>query len=288
LKVALLCLTIWLVLPVAPVHGADAGTVTIVEGRARLLRDTTWYKLAPGAHIREADIVEALGTAQVQVELSAGGSLNLGGPATVYAAALPFAGDKPSGALEFALAAGWLKLVANAPPAGIRVHSGPLAVVAIDAIVVLRAQSDTIELFVESGAAKLIEAGPAGKGVAPIEARAGEYWAQTGDRPPRSEHRAPPAFVAAMPRQLLDPLPVLAARFKAAKVQLVAEQDISYAEAEPWLAGPYRKAFLKRLVPRLRDREFRAAVEAHIARYPEWDPILHPEKYQPKVPAESK
>jgi hypothetical protein len=287
MKAALLCLTIWLALPMAPAHAADAGTVTIVEGTARVLRDTTWYKLVPGARIREGDIVEAAGTAQVQAELYAGGTFNLGGPAAVYAAALPFAGDKPSGVLEFALAAGWLKLVANAP-AGIRVQSGPAALVVADAIVVLRAQRDAVELFVESGAAKILETGAAAKGAAPVEARAGEYWAQAGDRPLRSERRAPPSFVAAMPRHLLDPLPVLAPRFKAAKLQLDAEQPISYAEAEPWLAGPYRKAFLKRFAPRLRDREFRAAVEAHIARYPEWDPILHPEKYQPKVPAAPK
>ncbi len=56
----------------------------------------------------------------------------------------------------------------------------------------------------------------------------------------------------------------------------------------PGLPGPYRKLFLKRFQPRLKDREFRAAVEAHIARYPEWDRVLHPEKYLPKVPAEAK
>jgi hypothetical protein len=287
MKAAFFCLTIWLALAMAPADAADAGTVTIVEGRARVLRDLTWYKLVPGTRIREGDIIEATDAAQVQTELLAGGSLNLGGPGAVYAAALPFAGDKPSGPLEFALPAGWLKLAAKAP-AGIRVQSGPAMVSVMDAIVVFRAQPDAIGFFVESGGAKLVETGPAGKGVAPVDAKAGEYWSQAADRPLRSEPRAPAAFVAAMPRHLLDPLPVLAERYKSAKVQLVAEQEISFAEAEPWLAGPYRKAFLKRLTPRLRDREFRAAVDARIARYPEWDPILHPEKYQPKVPVETK
>ena len=288
MKAALLCLTIWLAMPMGTAHAADAGTVTIVEGHARVLRDMTWYKVVPGARIQEGDIVEAVGTAQVQVELNSGGTLSLGGPGMVFAAALPFAGDKPAGVLDFVLPAGWLKLVAKAPPAGFRVESGPAAVTAVDAIVVQHAQPDAFEVFVESGAAKIVETGLAAKGAAPQDARAGEYWGQSADRPLRSERRAPAAFVAAMPRQLQDPLPVLAPKFKAVKVQLVAEQQLSYAEAEPWLAGAYRKTFLKRFAPRLRDREFRAAVEAHMARYPEWDPILHPEKYQPKVPAESK
>ena len=68
----------------------------------------------------------------------------------------------------------------------------------------------------------------------------------------------------------------------------MAEQEVTYAEAEPWLAGPYRRIVPEAFQPRLKDREFRAAVEAHIARYPEWDRILHPEKYLPKAPAKAK
>jgi hypothetical protein len=108
------------------------------------------------------------------------------------------------------------------------------------------------------------------------------------DRPLRFERRAPAAFVTAVPRHQIDALPALAAKYKSAKVQLVPGLEITYAEAEPWLSGPYRKLFVKRFQPRLKDPEFRAAVETRITRYPEWDRILHPEKYMPKVPAEAK
>jgi hypothetical protein len=109
--------------------------------------------------------------------------------------------------------------------------------------------------------------------------------AQSTERPLRIERRAPAACdggPAANDRR------ALAGTYKSARVQLVPGLEITYAEAEPWLSGPYRKVFLKRFQPRLKDREFRAAVEARIARYPEWDRILHPEKYLPKVPAEAK
>ncbi len=55
--------------------------------------------------------------------------------------------------------------------------------------------------------------------------------------------------------------------------------EVTLAEAQPWLDGPYRKAFLRRFAPRLRDPAFRAGVEARLAAYPEWDRTLHPERY---------
>ena len=73
-----------------------------------------------------------------------------------------------------------------------------------------------------------------------------------------------------MPRNYIDPLPVLAARLKS-KPALVVDHDITYAEAEPWLAGSDRAVFEKRFASRLRDPAFRKAVEPNVARYPSWD-----------------
>jgi len=131
---------------------------------------------------------------------------------------------------------------------------------------------------------KLSELAPNGKEGPQHDAKAGEYWARSGDKPFVTERHAPQAYVAAMPRHFIDPLPNFSARYKGARVQLVVDHEVSYAEAAPWLQGPYRKTFLKRFQPRLQDREFRTAVDANISRYPEWDRILHPEKYLPKTP----
>jgi hypothetical protein len=146
-----------------------------------------------------------------------------------------------------------------------------------------------MELFVESGSARVTDIRQAaGKSPAASDLKAGEYAAQSAERPLRFEQRAPPAFVATIPRYLLDPLPALAAKYKTVKLQLAADGQLTYAEAEPWLAGPHRKVFLKRFQPRLKDHEFRAGVEAHIARYPEWDRLLHPENYAPKASDKAK
>ena len=60
MKVPSLWLILWLALPVPCAIAADAGTYSLVEGSARVLRDTTWYKLVPGARFREGDIVAAI------------------------------------------------------------------------------------------------------------------------------------------------------------------------------------------------------------------------------------
>jgi hypothetical protein len=131
-------------------------------------------------------------------------------------------------------------------------------------------------VFVEAGSARIVEAAGATR-----DARRGEYWTKSGSSL-SSKPLAPKPFVDALPRNYIDPLPALASRIKS-KPALVADHDITFAEAEPWLVGKDRAVFERRFAVRLRDPEFRRAVEPHVARYPMWDRILHPEKYAPKT-----
>jgi hypothetical protein len=134
-------------------------------------------------------------------------------------------------------------------------------------------------MFVESGAPKVSVPAARGKDAPARDAHAGELWTRTGDKPFTVESHMSPGFVATIPRPLLDALPRLAPRFAGPGPTLTAGAEVTYADAEPWLAGPYRRAFVKRLTPRLSDAEFRAGVEARIGSYPEWDRMLHPEKF---------
>jgi hypothetical protein len=111
--------------------------------------------------------------------------------------------------------------------------------------------------------------------------KSGEYGSKSATGAFSTAQRAPKAFVDAMPRHFVDPLPALATRIKA-KPALVVDHEISYAEAEPWLSGRDRALFEKRFASRLRDPVFRTAVQPNLARYPTWDRLLNPEKYAPK------
>jgi len=87
---------------------------------------------------------------------------------------------------------------------------------------------------------------------------------------------APQAFVGALPRYFMSSLPSRSEYFRNTRVELAVDRPISYPEAEPWLTGPYRGSFIKRLQPRLADPAFRAAVTASGQSYPEWSGALAP------------
>jgi hypothetical protein len=278
MKIAGWLLGACLAMTAVPAVAADAGIVTIVEGAARVLRGTVWYKLSPGAVFQDGDIIDAGDRTQVQVELTTGGALNIVGPGSLYAAAIPARGEKVEGPMEFALDRGWLKLVATAP-AGARLRV-PVAMLSLnEATIVARQEARTLEVFVESGNVRIVETSRTGRDGLAHDAKAGEYWSRDGDKPMVSERRAPVKFVASMPRHLIERLASLAAKFKGKKTPLPVDREITLAEADPWLAGPYRRTFARRLTGRLADPAFRKAVETNIAAYPEWDRVLHPEKY---------
>ena len=255
MKICRLCFGFWLLILALPAFAADVGVVTIAEGSARVLRGTVWYMLAAGAPFQEGDLIDAGERTQVQVELASGGTLNVVGPAALFAVSIPLRNDKQEAPMEFALVA------------------------VADATIVTRQEGKLFELFVESGSARVAETTRAGRDGAVHDAKSGEYWSREADKPFVTEKRAPAKFVAAMPRHLIDRLANLAARFKGKWTPLAVDREITLAEADPWLTGPYRRAFARRLGGRLADPAFRKAVEANIAAYPDFDRILHPEKF---------
>ncbi len=244
---------------------AQPALVTLAEGAPKVLRGATWYKLVPGIALEDADIVTIGPKQQVQLESPSGSIVNMTGEATVLVA---LAKD---GALTLTLPAGLAKAAVKTP--AVRLRMPQFEAVVADAIVVASASGN--ELFVEAGNARIAD-GPG----APREAKRGEYWVKSGSAF-ATKPLAPKPFVDGLPRNYLDPLPSLASRIKS-KPQLAVDHDITFAEAEPWLAGKDRAVYEKRFALRLRDPEFRKAVEPHVARYPSWDRILHPEKYLPK------
>ena len=267
------------VLFVAASAAAETGVVTLVEGNARLLRGATWYKLVAGTRVEEADIIEAQDRAQAQIELTAGSRTNLVGAGKIYlvpAAAKVAAKAAPT---VVAMPAGWLKLAAKAP--GVRIRTAPFDLVVGDGVLVVHANGPAVEFFVESGSAKLIELTANGTDGAARDVKSGEFDSRSATGAFVTGQRVPKAFIDTMPRHFADALPTLADRIKV-KPSLVVDHEITYAEAEPWLATRDRAVFEKRFASRLRDPAFRSAALPNLARYPMWDRMLNPEKYAPK------
>jgi hypothetical protein len=254
---------------------AEIGVVTLAEAGARLLRGATWYKVVAGTRVDESDIIEASDRAQVQVEIAAGPIANLAGAGKMYLA--PVMARTAPAILN--LPNGWLKIAAKPP--GLRVRTAPFDVVVQDGILVVHANGQVVDFFVEAGSGKLIELTPNGADGPARDVKFGEYWSKSASGALTTAPRAPKAFVDAMPRHFVDPLPALAGRIKS-KPALVVDREITYAEAEPWLASRDRAVFERRFTSRLRDPAFRSSALPNLARYPAWDRLLNPEKYAPK------
>ena len=275
---------LWLCLALAaaaPVLGSDGGVVTILEGPGSLLRGPRWFKLARGGSVQEGDLIELKERGPAQVEFDRI-LLNLTGPGELYVASLASGDGRPGGSTEIYLPAGWLKLAAKSPRGGLRLRTDLGTVNLQEATVVIESRRGLLSFFVESGTGQLLPPDRRGEAAPARELRAGEFWSLAEGRPPAPAPRPPPEFLSGMPSQFMDPLPALAGSSGDGRSVLAPGDGIHYSEARAWLAGPYRKAFLHRLRPRLQDPAFRGGVEAEIGQWPEWDRILHPEKYQPR------
>ena len=257
-------------------HAAELGAVTLLEGSAKLLRGATWYKVVTGARVEESDILDFAEKTQAQVEFAGGGIINFVGPGTMYFAPAP---PKAKGApVPVVVPTGWMKVAAKPP--GLQLRTTAFNVTIVDAIVVVHVAKAVAELFVEHGDGRMVEVTTKGTDGPGHDLKRGEYWARSGSGTFSTQARAPRAFVEQLPRHFIDQLHALAGRLKSPPT-LAVDHEITFAEAEPWLASD-RATFERRFTSRLRDPAFRSAVMPVAGRYPTWDRILNPEKYEPK------
>src|ERR1700694_3202422 len=265
----------------APCLGADIGIVTLVDGKPKVLRGTAWFILSEGVRVRDGDTLDVPDKGQVQLELPDGGAVSVVGPGALYAASLTPRDAKQPALAELDLTRGWLKLDTKPPGARVRIRTTLGTVMASDAAAVMHLTGDAIEMFVETGSVKMTEAAkPDASG---SETKAGGYAARAARKPVESATRAPPAFVATMPRDFMDPLPKRASKFASARADPAPDRDATFPEAQPWLTGPYRAAFMKRFEPKLADPAFRTAAEANSKVLPEWNAVAK-QKAEPVPP----
>lgn len=265
-----------------PCFGADVGTVTLLDGKPRLLRGTAWFTLVEGVRIRDSDVIEVPEKAQLQLEMTDGGVLSLIGPGALYAVSLTSGDAKLRPLAEFWVTKGWLKLDTKLTATRMRTRTGLGSVLTADAAAVVRITGDTLEVFVETGSARVVEPGKSDS--AGMDIKGGGFVSRAAGKPLVSAERAPSAFVTALPRDFMDALPLRAARFTTPR-EPVPEREASYADVQSWLTGPYRASFMKRFEPKLADPAFKAAAEANSKATPEWATVAKP---APPPPAAAK
>jgi hypothetical protein len=256
-----------------PCLGADVGIVTLLDGKPKLLRGTAWFTLVEGVRIRDTDVIDVPEKAQMQLEMVDGGVLSLIGPGAIYAVSMTAGDAKQRPAAEFWLSKGWLKLDTKVTATRLRMRSGLGSVLTADAAAVIHLTGDTLDVFVETGSAKVAEPGKSDSGG--IDVKGGGFASRGAGKALTSAERAPAAFVGALPRDFMDALPLRAARFATPR-EPVQEREATYPEVQTWLSGPYRVSFMKRFEPKLADPVFKAAVDANSKATPEWVTVAKP------------
>ena len=271
--------------------GQGIGSVTLLEGSLRLMRGTGVLKGAEGISLRQGDILENADKGIVQLEFVGGTVVVLGPSSRLYI--FRHAVGRSSGAAEgdsagtqLVLLSGWLKGESKSDAGSYRYQDPFLATTTGNGTVLIHSYETGADVFVESGAATIAEVGPDGGARHPGPAKAGQFFSRRAGKAVASASRPSQAFIDAMPPAFRDTLPSRLERFAGKSVEPKLDHQVSYAEAEPWLTMPsaWRRGLIDRFEPRLRDPEFRRQMELHVAEFPEWDVILHPEKKSPETP----
>jgi hypothetical protein len=269
----------WL-LPI-PSAVQDVGSVTFLEGSLRIIRGTTALQAAEGTRLKQGDIIESSEKGFAQLEFVGGAIVALGPSSRMYVFRHGLgrkSGSDPTGA-ELVLLSGWLKGQSDTHAGSYRYESPLLAATTGNGAVVIHQIGSECEVFVESGSAAIGEVSSDGNTGKSTPGNAGQFFSRRQGKGLVNSSHPSAAFVEAMPRSFRDALPSRLAHFASKPVEPKAQHQVSYIEIQPWLTMPraWRVGFVNRFKPRLKDSEFRKQLEIHVAEYPEWVPILHPE-----------
>lgn len=271
------------------VHAAQLPVLaSILDGEAALLRESGRFAVAEGVRLDSGDIVETGDQARLlRLEFADGTIVDLG-PATRALVAPRLTGKGAAAAApHLYVLQGWFKLITpaggkGAAAATVLTPSHALSEAAGQQVAL--SEPAGLQLFCEAGAATLQER--IAKPAEPIRLKAGEYFSRLGSEKAALKPRPGPAFIQAVPRSFLDPLPSRAALFKDREVVPKRTADLAYDDVAAWLSAEsaLRSPFVARWRALARRPDFRAGLVAHMRSHPEWDRIVFPEKYLPKRP----
>ena len=260
----------------------SAGVVTILEGDAVVIRGLSKFALAEGVRVQADDLVETGKATFLRIEFGDRAIVDLG-PGTRAQLNRPSARryDRPT----FYLLSGWAKISAAKLGSGAKasVAAPPFDADGLSGETVERIDAGSAALFAEEGAVRVLDHR---RGAGPIQLKSGDFLSVRRDEAPRIEGRPAHEFVAALPRQFEDPLPSRAERFREREVPAKPLGGFTYAEVEPWLdaEATVRRRFPREWASKANDEAFRERLEAGLARHPEWERVLYPERFEPKPP----
>ena len=268
---------------VSAVAAEPVGVVTILEGDVTAIRGLSRFAMSEGARVMANDLVQTGNGAFARVEFGDGTIVDLG-PSTRAQLNRPSLrnGDRPA----LYLLAGWLKLSAGRPgaPAKAAVASPQFDVVGLEGESVERVQAASGAVFAEGGSMRLLDR--RGRARTLLALKSGDFLALHSGEAPKISGRPAQEFVANLPREFANRLPSRIERFTAREVPAKPVGTFTYLEVEPWLDSEpgIRRRFVSEWATKADDIAFREQLDAGLSRHPEWERLLHPERFEPQAP----
>ena len=244
---------------------ADGGPFTIIRG-VEVLAGTKGVTLLAG------DIIDTGPNALLVADARDGSVIALGPATHCYAL--------PSGeGIALILAKGWLKL--DAHDTRLDLASSRLTMQGAKAVVVLHSGEHSDEVFDEQGQVQWVarERSTASNGKSTLSSL--HFLMLEDDGRVVTQSAPQEEFVDAMPVAFRDRLPIIA-QGQTGAVTPAARRLVGFSDVQRWLSLPreWRAGFVERFRPRLVDPAFFSAIDAHLAEWPEWSKVLHPEPPQ--------
>jgi hypothetical protein len=279
ISVLLLC-----VLQPLAMAAQEIATLTLAEGLLQVIRGATVFRGGEGVRLHAGDIIESSSSGFGQLEFAGGTVMALGSSTRFLLLSHSRSGPagRPAGKIrtaEVVLLSGWLKGETASNTGTYRYATPVLAATTSDGTLVLHATRDVSEIFVESGSAGICDVTPDGTLGHQTAGKTGQFFTRGAGKTTATTARPTSNFIDSMPPPFRDTLPPRLAHLTSRPIEPKRDHEVSYSEIQPWLtmAPAWRKGFVQRFQPRLKDAEFRKAVEAHLRDHPEWGPVLHPE-----------
>ncbi len=274
LRMALLALTLVACFADARPAGTDInGLVSIADGGPfTLIRGDELKQGARGVTLVGGDIVETGPDALLVIELPGGSLIGIGPSSGVYFLPRP-------GAVTLVVREGWVKadIRTDGKSGAVAILGRRLAIQSPRAVVLLHADEHFDTIFDEQGSGTLLLRDSAATHTGP-QTRPGQFFAREDRAAVVTQSHPSADFLAKMPIAFRDTLPEKDLAASKSPPEPKPVRKVTYTDIQSWLTLPrdWRASFIPRFRGRLRDPAFFAAMDEHLADYPEWTSILHP------------
>jgi len=257
-----------------------AAIVTILQGNATVIRAVSEFSAIEGVRLLPDDLIRTDKDSFLRIEYEDGTWIELGPDSRLE---LGHPTERRAKGPALYLLSGWMKIGCAAAESGAKqsIASTGMDLSDISGTFVIRTVDSTHMIFAEQGAARWIDRAP--HATLTVALARGDFLITGRSQSPETHNRPSPEFVSALPVAFRDSLPIRYPQFAGRNVVVKDQHAFSYPDVEQWLDA--EPSIRRQFIPLWRrkaaqDEAFRASLDHNLSLHPEWDPVLHPEKYE--------